>query len=207
MIQQSLTCIKLTVSEMKSLLAIKDWTGDMWNHPPNDEIQTIKAKIRTQLGTVQKKCAYCGLKLKGTSNGQIEHIAPKAYYRYPQFTFTFLNLVMACGYCNGFDKKSTVDTIDSKHKLYKRCKFSIVHPYFDNPELFYEWDDKGVEILVSIKDAEPDIQEKAKNSIEIFGLAEPTMSELRAQQVRFEEYKNKFHLSNDDENLLEEAIE
>ncbi|WP_452225800.1 HNH endonuclease [Lacinutrix cladophorae] len=202
MINKSVFCVDLTVVELKELLAIKDWSGKQWDSPPNPNIDNIKSKIRAQLENVQTSCAYCGLKLKGTSRGQIEHIAPKAYYRYPQFTFTLLNLVMACGYCNGFDKKGTSDTIGVVERLYKKCEFNIVHPYFHDPNDHYEWTDNNIEVLIQVKNG----SSKGLNSINLFELDTPKMNELRAQQIRFEELKNTYQLSQADEDLLDEII-
>jgi uncharacterized protein (TIGR02646 family) len=202
MINKSIFCANLTTVELKELLSIKDWSGKHWDKPPSLNISAIKDKLRTQLELVQTSCAYCGLILNGTSRGQIEHIAPKAYYRYPQFTFTLSNLVMACGYCNGFDKKGTSDTIDVVNKLYKKCEFNIVHPYFHNPDDHYEWTDNNIEVLIQVKNSSA----KGLNSINLFELDTPKMNELRAQQIRFEELKNKFQLSQADENLLQSII-
>lgn len=205
MINQATFCLNLTKTELQELVNVKDWTGVMWDKPPSEAVEEIKSKIRAQLEAVQTCCAYCGLKLKGTSKGQIEHIAPKAYYRYPQFTFTLRNLVMACNFCNGFDKKGTTPTISSVHNRYKRCEFNILHPYFDDPSLYYDWDDQGIEILISINTDHPDHQ-KALNSMALFDLDTPKMNELRAQQVRFEEYKSRFPLNNPDETLLNDSV-
>ena len=192
----------LTTVELKELLSIKDWSGKQWDKPPSENISDIKDKIRTQLESVQTSCAYCGLKLKGTSRGQIEHIAPKAYYRYPQFTFTLLNLVLACGYCNGFDKKGTSDTIAVVEKLYKKCEFNIVHPYFHDPDDHYEWTDNTIEVLIQVKNGSA----KGLKSIDLFELDTPKMNELRAQQIRFEEVKSRFKLSQKDESLLKSIL-
>lgn len=202
MIKQSVFCADLTLNELKELLIIKSWHGNHWENPPNNNILKIKDKLRKQLEAVQKTCAYCGLKLKGTSKGQIEHIAPKAYYRYPQFTFSLWNLVLACGYCNGFEKKGTSDTIEVINILYKKCIFKIVHPYFDNPNTHFDWADNQLEILIQVKDNST----KGLNSIELFGLATPMMNELRAQQVRFEELKHTYTLSQKDEGLVNKIL-
>lgn len=200
MINRSIFCVNLSIAELNILIASKKWTGAKWDNkkPVDPNIAAIKTKLRHQLELVQTNCAYCGLKLNGTSRGQIEHIAPKAKYRYPQFTFTLKNLVMACGYCNGFDKKGTSNTIDNLHNLYKRCEFNIVHPYFDDPNEHYNWDDNNIEILISVKNN----SNKAINSIDLFDLDTPMMSELRAQQIRFDEHKSKYILNQNDNNLL-----
>ncbi len=194
--------MNLSRDELRTLVALKEWKGSMWDTDATDEIKSIKSKIRRQLENGQTTCAYCGLKLNGTSKGEIEHIAPKASFRYPQFTFTLLNMVLACHFCNGFDKKGTNDTISKTHKLYRKCEFSIVHPYFDNPDDHFEWDDKNTTILISVKNN----SERALNTLKIFKLDTTVMNELRAQQVRFDELKRQYQLTSNDEDLIRGAI-
>src|SRR5690554_7108924 len=73
MINKATFCVDLTTVELKELLSIKDWSGKQWDKPPSENISDIKDKIRTQLESVQTSCAYCGLKLKGTSRRSEEH--------------------------------------------------------------------------------------------------------------------------------------
>jgi uncharacterized protein (TIGR02646 family) len=199
----------LSLTEMKELAKARPHEPFMkykgnnpWDYPPNDEVIAIKKKIRLDLTTSQKVCGFCGLRLKGTSQGQIEHIAPKAYYRHPEFTFTLKNLVLACHYCNSPDKKGTKDTISIKHTIYSKCKFNIVHPYLDDPEEHYDWTDKEIELLIQVKNDSP----QGKKSIEIFGLDNPNMSELRAGEIRHSQLKAKYALLPADEFLLEAAL-
>ncbi|MFA7290552.1 MAG: hypothetical protein WC055_16890 [Melioribacteraceae bacterium] len=202
MINQAVYNLSLTRVEFKQLAAIKPWAGNHWDAPPNEHIEVIKTKIRQQLETAQTVCSYCGLKLGGTSNGEIEHIAAKAYYRNPEFTFTLKNLTLSCHLCNGFYKKGTTQTIGEKKQTYSKCRFLIVHPYLDDPSIHYEWTDNHVELLIQVKDNSP----KGLFSVNLFGLDTPTMNELRAQQVRFEEMKAAMPLSNDDQILLNETM-
>ena len=195
--------LTLTPGEIGILEGIKPWTGDNWDHPPNDEIAAIKNKIRQQLTDTQFKCSYCGLKLYGTSKGEIEHIAPKATtFRHPEFTFTLQNLTFACHWCNTSEKKGTTDTILVKNAIYSNCVFNLVHPYFDDPEDHYEWTDNHLEVLIQVKDDSP----KAIFSIEMFKLDTPEMNEHRAAQIRFDELKINMPLNVDDETLLNSAV-
>lgn len=50
------------------------------------------------------KCAYCESKIKHISYTEIEHFKPKSSY--PEFTFEWDNLLLACGICNGKQGKS-----------------------------------------------------------------------------------------------------
>jgi uncharacterized protein (TIGR02646 family) len=176
MIRQ-LTCnLVYNKTEEDELLKLKVHTGEMWDHPPSDIIKQLKTNIKDQLLPNQNnECAYCGLDLGGTSEGQIEHIAPKA--KYSDFTFEKENLVMACHFCNGFSKKGNYHTIQTIDTKYNSCVFKLVHPYFDNPNEHFKWVSQDRKILIS------SLSEKGKYSIKIFELAEPRMCELRAKKI------------------------
>lgn len=203
MINQASYVLNLTRDEFRELCKIKPWSGNYWDSPPTDEIKAIKAKISQQLIDNQEICSYCGLKLWGTSNGEVEHIAPKASFRNPEFTFTLKNLTLACHYCNGFSKKGTRPIILEGNRIYSKCTFNIVHPYFDNPEDHYEWTDNELQILIQSKNGSA----KGQFSIELFELAAPLMNEFRAQQIRFEELKAQYPLSIQDEELVCETVD
>lgn len=193
----------LTTAELKHLVAIKQWKGKDWDTPPNDDIVAIKKKIRQQLEAVQTVCSYCGLKLRGTSNGEIEHIAPKNKSKHPEFTFTLKNLTLACHYCNFSDKKGQKEMLANKTTVYSKCDFLLVHPYFDDPNLHYEWTDNRLELLIQVRNNSP----KGLFSINLFELDTPAMNEHRARQVRFEELANTIPLSVQDEQLLNDTLE
>ncbi len=203
MIKRANYNLSLTRAEFKELLSILPWTGHNWGTPPNDSIKNIISKIRGQLEACQTVCSYCGLELNGTSRGEIEHIAAKATtFRHPEFTFTLKNLTLACHWCNTSEKKGTKETISKKHKLYSNCEFTIVHPYFHNPDDHYDWVDNQIEILIQVKNN----SDKAIGSIDMFGLDTPKMNEHRAKHVRFEEIKEKFYLSAQNNELVNSAI-
>lgn len=191
--------LKLSIEEHKRLIYKIPWSGK-WG---DGDIDDIKLKIKNQLIPIQSKCAYCGLPFKGPKDKQIEHIAPKANYRQPQFMFTLHNLVLSCGYCNNLIVKGTKPTIILPvHKLYKKCNFSIVHPYFDDPLDHYEWVDDGDEILIQIKNNSI----KAKRSIEIFGLDSGEMNELRAAQALLTKMKLEKTITNNEESLIQRIL-
>jgi uncharacterized protein (TIGR02646 family) len=158
------------------LISLLPHSKELWDKPPDDIVVSIKAHIKSRLLANQNDiCGYCGLDLGGTSDGQIEHIAPKA--RYPQFTFERGNLVMACHYCNGFSKKGNHNTIANLAASYSANSFRLVHPYYDDPSFHYEWIAQDKKVIIK------GISEKGKYSIRIFKLAEPKMTELRAKKV------------------------
>lgn len=95
--------------------------------------KTLKHKIDMYTIEAQGgRCAYCeALLTKGAH--AIDHIAPKG--RYGEFSYEPYNLVNACSSCNSLSNKGETDTIEAPVDTseYQRNRFTIVHPYFDNP--------------------------------------------------------------------------
>ena len=122
---------------------LKQLQGEGWDDQKN-KTKAIKSRINQHTLTEQKhRCAYCeSFLLEGAD--PIDHIAPKSLYG--EFTFEPYNLVKACTSCNNKPHKGETDTI--KHpedrNEYSNNTFSIVHPYFDDPDdhLKYADDDK-----------------------------------------------------------------
>lgn len=79
------------------------------------------------------RCAYCE-RVLSKGEVEIEHIAPKNHYG--DFTFEPYNLVSSCTCCNApVNKGQNKTIIDPVNKVaYEKNSFSIVHPYFDNPD-------------------------------------------------------------------------
>lgn len=202
MIERSNFAIELTKADELALNAILPWSGKKWDSPPSGVISDIKEKIRGQLEAAQRKCSYCGLRLGGTSRGEIEHVAAKARFRHPEFTFTPHNLVLSCIWCNRPEKKGIKETVEVKRANYDECIFLLVHPYFDDPAEHYEWTDNTVEVLIQVRNNSA----KGLFSINMFGLATPEMNEHRAAQVRMDEIKRSFPISPADSILVEEAL-
>ncbi|WP_177733461.1 HNH endonuclease family protein [Flavobacterium inviolabile] len=142
----------------------------------------LKGLIRTHLEKRQgHHCAFCGLDLR-TRGAQIEHIAPKAARLYPQFMWESKNLILACPLCNGFTKKSTYDSIDILDAQYRNCTFKIVHPYFDDPNMHFEYvthPNTGLAFLIKARLIKGVPSAQGAKSIELFGLKEPEMTEER----------------------------
>lgn len=189
--------LRLTISELRILANNRSAS---WDKPPVD-IVPIKTRIREQLLAHQKNCAYCGLPLWETSEGQIDHIAPKSRRRYPRFTFTLRNLVYACSHCNGFRKKSSKNTIATVHKLYSRCTFSIVHPYDKDFDNHFHWVE-GIQIFFDREKC----SREALNSIKMFQLELGPMIEGRAKDIMTLERKKKLQLSTSQQQQIDRAL-
>jgi len=71
------------------------------------------------------KCMYCESKVEHISDLHIEHIKPKAKNRFPDLTFEYDNLGLACGVCNR-NKSSTYDVT-----------VPFINPYTDDPSTHF----------------------------------------------------------------------
>lgn len=195
--------LNLTFSERRLLVQKKPWKGTQWT---DDDWTDIKDKIRNQLSQTQSTCAYCGLAFKGEKDKQIEHIAPKSDRgRHPYFTFTLLNLVLSCVYCNNLIVKGSKETVKGipNKKRYRKNHFLLVHPYFDEPHHHYEWVDQDCCVLIKAKDS----SEKGLFSIKMFDLDSIYMSELRMSNKLLNNMKNSKPLVQNDEDLLNQILD
>ena len=126
----------------------------------------VVTQIKTKLELIQEKyCIYCGLHQEHSGRLEREHIAPKGAKNHPQFMFEALNLVLACHHCN-VDLKGEYNSISKLSKVYSKCKFNIVHPYFDDYEKHIVHAVKGGRALIK---AAPRSR-KGKNHIKLFEL-------------------------------------
>ncbi|MFF2596469.1 retron system putative HNH endonuclease [Priestia megaterium] len=189
-----------TAKEKKYLQTIDLATGESWEISTKD-MKAIKTKIKEHLASAQSfKCAYCSSRLNVGGRAEIEHIAPKAKSLYPEFTFNGMNLVLACQHCNSSSKKGRKNPVSRHSKYYRKCKFSIVHPYFDDPSQHYNWTN-GVRICIVANSP------KAQTSIEMFELDSLYLTEQRAMDLQRERRKAKAQLSLIEEEEIDKALE
>lgn len=123
--------IKLEKGNKPQILANNDtnWTNELlgfiqrnekvpaavssrYNHP--DVKESLKSEVKY-------KCMYCESKVSHVSYEHIEHIKPKAKDKYPELTFDWGNLGIACPICN-MNKSDEYDP-----------NFPFLNPYIDNP--------------------------------------------------------------------------
>jgi uncharacterized protein (TIGR02646 family) len=200
MIERLPFVLRLSPFQLAIINNKKPWSGDQWK---DEDIQPVKSEIRRQLEANQSCCAYCGLPFRGRKDMQIEHIAPKAKYRQPQFTFTLKNLVLSCSYCNDLIVKGAKQTVKILAPDYEDCEFLLVHPYFDDPDDHYEWVDENEKIIIQIKNESG----KASFSINMFDLASTGMSELRACDAFKRRRHNQMPNSNTEEGIIEQVLD
>lgn len=164
----------------------------------DESVALFKSEMKEKLMANQNgKCAYCGLPLS-SRNPEIDHIAPKggpkrAYHT--ECTFLPINLVYACHHCNSSGCKGQTDTVASKNGSanYRQWSFKLVHPYLDDPTEYFQLDENGRILSLPKRDADESTQQKARYTIEMFGLdTEAILTEL-AKQVVFESHPEQIN--------------
>ncbi|MBF4428008.1 HNH endonuclease, partial [Vibrio anguillarum] len=71
------------------------------------------------------KCMYCESVVGHVAHEHIEHIKPKSVAKYPEYTFEWDNLGLACPVCN-MNKSDIYDD-----------KLPFINPYIDEPSDFF----------------------------------------------------------------------
>lgn len=127
--------IKLQKSDKPQILKDKavEWTSKLLSYIRNDRPvpQSIQNKynhheIKTALkDETFSKCMYCESKIKHVAYEHIEHIKPKARNKYPELTFEWENLGLACPICN-----------NNKGDMYDEA-VSFINPYVDDPSAHF----------------------------------------------------------------------
>ena len=167
-------CIKYNVSQktfIKEYLKAPDHNKWQKNSPKTHK--EIKDHIRATLKANQNNiCAYCGIDAELRGGPEIEHFAPKS--KHPEWLYLKENLLLACHACNKFEQKGEAETVILKNINYKKCVFSIIHPYFDDPNDYFDFD-IGV---IKIKKNAPD-RKKAEKTIDLFDLNSSYLTGLR----------------------------
>jgi uncharacterized protein (TIGR02646 family) len=184
--------ITFSVAEQTVIDGLKPLQGGEWEGKLKSGC-TVKRKERNAVVTLIKQkllkiqgnyCIYCGLHEKHCGRLEREHIAPKGKTSYPEFMFEPQNLALACHHCN-VDLKGEYDTITNKSKSYSKCKFNIVHPYFDPIEKHIVFAVKNGKALLK---AAP-YSRKGKSHIKLFQLDSVPKTEKRTGLLLVESLK------------------
>jgi hypothetical protein len=112
-------------------------------------VKAFKKSVKDHgMDTQDKKCVWCEAKIgkSGRRTAHRDHIAPKHIYE--QWTFVPKNIAMSCEFCNGFEIKKDLDTINLSAAVYEDCTFLIVHPYIDDPDEHIGYDEGNDPVLM-----------------------------------------------------------
>lgn len=166
--------IKLTKGAEPAILTANKatWTAQLLAHiaagtkvPKSLENNYNTKEIKDALRTESKsKCMYCESVLGHITFEHIEHIKPKAKHRFPQLTFEYNNLGLACPKCN-MNKSDTYDNANP-----------FIDPYNDTPQNHFTA--VGAFVWANSGDARAKISE-----IEI-DLNRPELLETRGERMK-----------------------
>ncbi|WP_115511686.1 hypothetical protein [Xanthomonas arboricola] len=182
-----------------SKIRIKD-RPDRWDGQ-TEVVKMFKAVVKAKGLEIQSsRCAWCTLTVGdlGRRSAHRDHIAPKR--KHPAWTFLPQNIVISCEFCNGFNVKKDVETIEFKVRSYAKCTFFIVHPYFDNPSDHLEFvsSDDDTQVIIKGKSG------KGTWTIRELKLDSPGATFERAKDCLYR--KRLEELSNLDQELLKSAV-
>lgn len=110
------------------------------------------------------KCMYCESKVEHITDLHIEHIKPKAKTKFPELTYEFSNLGLACPICN----RNKSDTYDPA--------LPFINPYVDNPSNHFNV--VGAFVWAKANDSRAILTE---NEI---GLNRPELLEARGERMK-----------------------
>ena len=166
----------------------EDWdkslTGTGRQRGSQQKRDNLKASIGRKLREIQyPHCIYCGIHENLVGNLQRDHIAPRNPWI--EFVFEAQNLVLACASCNGFLKKNNFDTISSYSTEYKKCKFNIIHPYFDKYQDHIHFSPQKNKIIIYPKRN----SRKGKKTIQVFELNNTHQVSLRCASSILNSFK------------------
>lgn len=160
--------------------------------------KAFKSNVTSLLLVEQsKRCAYCGSRVF-EKRPHRDHIAPKKKYK--KWMFWPENLVLACFACNT-DLKATFDPVVKEGTTYRLTKFSIVHPYLDEPTQHIDYAAAGLRILISPVNN----SSKGLKTIQLFDLSNPERAKQRAKDFLFD--TDAQHLHGNLSNLYAAAAE
>lgn len=171
------TILELSTKQKRAISSFGVLTAEHWDK----RIKTLRLPIRSSLKALQKNCCvYCGCPT--TEDEDVEHIAHKSLY--PQFVFTPKNLAYSCKTCNQTYKNSA-DVISTADPIYENCKFTIVHPYLDDVDHFFDTS----KILIAIRNglSEEEIS-KAKYTQKLLHWRDPAVRDRRAYAAAAQAY-------------------
>lgn len=130
--------IAVTRSHKPGILARKEWIWLTALQEAGTEKAKKKAAGRYRHSEIKgalnamfdKKCAYCESKIAHVSYPHIEHYRPQS--KYPDLTFVWDNLLLACGICNSTQFKGDKFPEANEGGPY-------VNPCLDNPNDHFEF--------------------------------------------------------------------
>ncbi|WP_257457651.1 retron system putative HNH endonuclease [Archangium lipolyticum] len=124
------------------------WLKDLQRARTPEERQRVLDRYRHEdvkdalVTLFHGKCAYCESSIRHVDYGHIEHYRPKS--KYPKQAFTWSNLVLACGVCNGSEHKGDAFPLKAEGG-------PLVNPTTEDPERHLSFEYDPVTRLASVR--------------------------------------------------------
>lgn len=124
------------------------WLSDLQQATTQEERDRVLERYRHKevkdalVALFHGKCAYCESFIRHVDYGHIEHYRPKA--KYPKLAFTWSNLVLACGVCNGSEYKGDAFPLKAKGG-------PLINPCAEEPSLHLSFEYDPVAKLSSVR--------------------------------------------------------
>jgi uncharacterized protein (TIGR02646 family) len=118
------------------------------------------------------KCAYCESHILHIDYGHIEHFYPKS--KYPERTFRWENLLLACGICNGVNQKGNNFPVNNSNEPL------LINPCEDNPNDYFTFDYDETTLLAGVYGKE----ERGKTTEILLKLNRPELIRHRSDFVK-----------------------
>ena len=119
------------------------------------------------------RCAYCEALITG--GAQLDHFVPKQLH--PEFCYEPKNLLTSCAVCNMYIKSAEDTIILPVKRRYEQNQFTIVHPYFNDPNVHIKYTNED-RVIIDRNNS----TNLGKATIDFFGLNNYPAYAIRAQQ-------------------------
>lgn len=106
-----------------------------WEKGDNATKDLKNAISEHTLKTQGNLCAYCEDLITG--GAQLDHIVPKQLHS--EFCYEPKNLLSSCAVCNMYIKNAGDTIVAPVKKRYEQNRFTIVHPYFNDPDVHIKY--------------------------------------------------------------------
>ena len=155
--------------------------GSRWKMQLLATADPKKAEVRTRysspeikaalLQTFMSKCAYCESKIRQIDYGQIDHFRP--FLLFPDLTYEWSNLFLACGVCNGAQFKGARFPEEAEGG-------PLVNPCEEDPAAHLDFVFDTTTKLASIYGK----TDRGKTTVSVFGLNRHELREYRSKFVQ-----------------------
>ena len=101
-----------------------------WEKADNDTLDLKNSISEYTMRQQDNKCAYCEDLITG--GAQLDHLVPKQLHS--EFCYEPKNLLTSCAVCNMYIKNGGDTVVVPVTRRYEQNRFTIVHPYFNDPD-------------------------------------------------------------------------